>query len=105
METTSAGTANTAGEGARHPSFGALGGQDGKPHHYRLLSGDSTRTLKTKEVGIPVLPGDIFFIHSAGGGGYGPPSERLESARDSDITNGFVSESSSASSLTSKEPD
>jgi len=38
-----------------------LGGEDGRPHHYRLRSRHGKRrTLKTKEVGITVLPGDVF---------------------------------------------
>ena len=77
METKEPGVANTAGDGVRHPSYGTLGGQDGQPHRYRLLSKGKERYLKTKEVGIPVMPGDVFFVESAGGGGYGPPAKRL----------------------------
>jgi N-methylhydantoinase B len=67
--------ANTAGDGVRHAPYGLMGGKDGRPHRYRLRSRDGrTRTLKTKEVGIPVQPGDIFEIASAGGGGYGDAS-------------------------------
>ena len=90
METKEPGVANTAGDGVRHPSYGTLGGQDGQPHRYRLLSKGKERYLKTKEVGIPVMPGDVFFVESAGGGGYGPPAKRLASARASDVANGFV---------------
>ena len=39
---------------------------------------------------MPVMPGDVFFVESAGGGGYGPPAKRLASARASDLANGFV---------------
>jgi N-methylhydantoinase B len=46
--------------------------------------------LKTKEVGIPVRPGDVFFVESAGGGGWGPPSKRRREARAADAANGFV---------------
>src|SRR5439155_1297286 len=68
VDTTEDGVANTAGDGTRHPSYGILGGADGLPHRYRLLSrGRAPRTLKTKEVGIPVRPGDVFFVESAGG--------------------------------------
>lgn len=69
--------ANTAGDGTRYGSFGMLGGKDSPPHRYRLLSeGSEPRVLKTKEVGIVVPPGSTFEIRSAGGGGWGPPSER-----------------------------
>jgi N-methylhydantoinase B len=46
--------------------------------------------LKTKEVGIPVRPGDVFFVESAGGGGWGPPGKRRREARAADAENGFV---------------
>src|SRR5262249_51775707 len=91
MDTTEPAVANTAGDGTRHPSYGILGGKDGLPHRYRLLSrGRTPRVLKTKEVGIPVRPGDVFFVESAGGGGWGPPSKRRREARAADAANGFV---------------
>ncbi len=46
--------------------------------------------LKTKEVGIPILPGTVFLVDSAGGGGYGDPRQRDPGARAADRRNGFV---------------
>jgi N-methylhydantoinase B len=87
-----AAVANTAGDGVRHTPYGLLGGKDALPHRYRLLSrGRPPRVLKTKEVGVPVRPGDDFFVESSGGGGYGPPAKRSAAARASDEANGFVS--------------
>jgi N-methylhydantoinase B len=86
---------NTAGDGVRHPSYGILGGKDGQPHRYRLMSKGRERFLKTKEVGVAILPGDWFLVESAGGGGYGPPSKRDPAARAADVENGFVSPKSS----------
>jgi N-methylhydantoinase B len=86
------GVANTAGDGVRHTPYGLLGGKDAKPHRYRLLSkGRAPRVLKTKEAGVPVRPGDVFFVESSGGGGYGPPAKRPAAARAADEANGFVS--------------
>jgi N-methylhydantoinase B len=82
--------ANTAGDGVRHAPYGLLGGRDGLPHRYRLLSRGRTRVLRTKEVGIPVRPGDVFLVESSGGGGYGPPSRRSAEARRRDRDNGLV---------------
>jgi N-methylhydantoinase B len=82
--------ANTAGDGVRHAPYGLLGGKDGLPHRYRLLSRGAARVLKTKEVGIPVRPGDVFVVESSGGGGYGPPSRRSRAARERDRINGVV---------------
>ena len=38
VDTVEDAVANTAGDGTRHPSYGILGGKDGLPHRYRLLS-------------------------------------------------------------------
>src|SRR5690242_16538157 len=52
---------NTAGDGVRHGACGILGGADGEPHRYVLRSkGRPPRVIKTKEVGIPIRPGDVF---------------------------------------------
>jgi N-methylhydantoinase B len=93
VDTAEDGVANTAGDGVRHPSYGILGGKDSLPHRYRLLSRGTTRVLKTKEVGIPVRPRDVFFVESAGGGGWGPPSRRRPEARAADSANGLVAPS------------
>jgi N-methylhydantoinase B len=83
--------ANTAGDGTRHAPYGILGGRDGLPHRYRLRSrGRRDRVLRTKEVGVPVRPGDVFLVESGGGGGYGDPRQRAPEARAYDRENGFV---------------
>jgi N-methylhydantoinase B len=92
METTEPALGNTAGDGVRYSAYGVLGGKDGLPHRYRLLSRGKTRVLKTKEVGIPIPPGAVFLVESMGGGGYGPPARRSPEARAADRVNGFVSE-------------
>jgi N-methylhydantoinase B len=91
IETTKPVVGNTAGDGARHGPCGLLGGKDGAPHDYRLVSqGGEPRTLRTKEAGIEILPGDCLEIRSSGGGGWGPPEKRPKSARDRDIAQGLV---------------
>jgi N-methylhydantoinase B len=83
--------ANTAGDGVRHGACGMRGGADGQPHRYVLRSeGRPDRLLKTKEVGIPIRPGDILDVRSGGGGGYGPPTERTAADRARDVRQGFV---------------
>jgi N-methylhydantoinase B len=68
-----------------------LGGKDGVPHDYRLISqGRAPRALRTKEVGIELSPGDCLEIRSSGGGGYGPPEERSAEARARDREQGLV---------------
>jgi N-methylhydantoinase B len=90
VETTEEGRANTAGDGVRYPSYGILGGKDGLPHRYRMVARGRTRFLKTKEVGVSVLPGTVFLVESAGGGGYGDPRRRDPAARKRDLENGLV---------------
>jgi N-methylhydantoinase B len=88
--TTQPARANTAGEGVRHAPYGLLGGGEGLPHRYRLISGRRTRVLRTKEVGVPMAPGDLVFVESSGGGGYGDPAKRDPAAHAEDVANGFV---------------
>jgi N-methylhydantoinase B len=94
VETAKPALANTAGDGTRHGACGMLGGEDGAPHHYRLISANRPpRVLRTKEVGIEVLPGDCFEVRSSGGGGWGPPVQRRQEARQRDVKQGLVTES------------
>jgi N-methylhydantoinase B len=91
LETESESVANTAGDGARHGPCGLMGGKDGAPHRYLLRSpGRRPRKLGSKEEGIPVPPGSAFEVHSAGGGGWGKPAERLPEARRRDRRDGIV---------------
>ena len=91
VETEKAALGNTAGEGTRHGSAGMLGGEDGKAHRYRLVSaGRPPRDLRTKEIGIEILPGDCLEIRSAGGGGWGPPEKRSQEKRERDQRQALV---------------
>jgi len=91
LETAEPALGNTAGDGARHGPCGMLGGEDGKPHRYRLLSeGREPRVLRTKEVGIEIRPGDCLEIRSSGGGGWGLPGKRSAAARQRDREQGLT---------------
>jgi len=91
LETDGPSVANTAGDGVRYGAAGMLGGRDGLPHHYRLERADGTsRDLRTKEVGIPLSPGDQLHVLSGGGGGWGPPEKRDPAARAADAAEGLV---------------
>lgn len=82
----------TAGDGAIHAPYGIFGGLDGKPHDYRLKSAATNEetVLKTKKVGIIIEPGDTLLVNSAGGGGFGNPSQRKPESLSRDIADGFV---------------
>ena len=91
LETDGPAVANTAGDGVRHGAAGMLGGRDGAPHHYTLDRADGTsRDLRTKEVGIPLAPGDTLHVRAGGGGGWGPPEKRDPAARARDAAEGLL---------------
>lgn len=91
IETDGPAVANTAGDGVRHGAAGMLGGRDGAPHHYTLRRADGTaRDLRTKEVGIPLGPGDTLHVRAGGGGGWGPPERRDPAARARDSQEGLL---------------
>ena len=93
VETEKPALANTAGDGIKYGSRGMVGGEDSKPHAYSLLKLDGTeRKLKTKEISVDVDPGDKFIIRSAGGGGWGNPTNRSSEARALDYKNEITSE-------------
>ena len=95
METAKPATANTAGDGIRHGACGMLGGKDGAPHDYRLISsGRPPRVLRTKEVGIEIRPGDVFDVRSGGGGGWGSPDQRSAAAIARDREQGLLANNS-----------
>jgi N-methylhydantoinase B len=85
--------AHTAGEGIRHGAAGMLGGSDGLPHDYRIVSSGGARALKTKQFGIEINAGERLEIRSGGGGGWGPPERRATEARERDVETEFVSKS------------
>jgi N-methylhydantoinase B len=84
--------AHTAGEGARHGAAGMLGGKDGQPHDYCIVSDAGERALRTKEFGIGIAAGDLLKIRSGGGGGWGSAEKRKPAARALDATREFTSE-------------
>jgi N-methylhydantoinase B len=97
IETKKVALGNTAGDGIRYGGCGMLGGENGVPHRYRLLSeGRPPRVLHTKETGIEIRPGDCLEVRSGGGGGWGPPAKRSQAARERDRLQGLVTDKARA---------
>lgn len=93
VETAKPARANTAGEGTKHGACGMLGGRDGLPHQYTLVSqGRAPRVLRTKEVGIEVRPGDCFEVRSSGAED-GAPWSTVAQAREADLMQGLTTNS------------
>ncbi|MGI9521128.1 MAG: hydantoinase B/oxoprolinase family protein [Hyphomicrobiaceae bacterium] len=92
VETDEPVTANIAGEGLRHGARGMLGGKDGAPHCYTLLTpGRGEVSLDSKIEGLAVPACSTFSVQSGGGGGWGLASQREPAARQFDKENGLVS--------------
>jgi N-methylhydantoinase B len=71
------------------PPWGVAGGADGRPFRVTLNPGPSARDLRGKET-VALRAGDLVLIETSGGGGFGPPAERLASAREADRRGGYV---------------
>jgi N-methylhydantoinase B len=75
------------GDRESHPALGVMGGQAGAPARAAFDHG-ATPTLKS----VTAMPaGGRVTLSFAGGGGYGPPTQRERSAITADIDAGFVS--------------
>ena len=71
----------------RNPARGRNGGDAGGCGGASLASGTSLRGKGTQS--IPA--GDRLIVHTPGGGGHGPASERAATAIEDDLANGLVS--------------
>jgi 5-oxoprolinase (ATP-hydrolysing) len=64
-------TASILSNGRKHPAFGMAGGEPGQVGINRVVRGDG-RIEQLDHIGSAEMqPGDVFEIHTPGGGGYG----------------------------------
>ncbi len=79
-----------------NPPYGLDGGERGGPASLSITRADgSVEELKAKVRSLPVKSGDIVRLQTAGGGGYGNPSERTTEDREADLLDGYVTEARS----------
>jgi N-methylhydantoinase B len=71
------------------PPWGLAGGADGLPYRVVLNPGSNERVIRGKET-VTLQRGDLVVVETSGGGGYGPPAERLPQARARDRREGYV---------------
>jgi N-methylhydantoinase B/oxoprolinase/acetone carboxylase alpha subunit len=79
-------------------AHGLAGGEAGLPNHFYVERGEERRTLQelyglrspSKFANLPLEPGDVFVSVQGGGGGYGDPAARDESAIQEDLREGYV---------------
>lgn len=74
--------------------YGLFGGTDGRCGSGEIERDGVTIPLKSKD-GQILQKGDILTIYTAGGGGYGPVSERKREDIEYDVRNGYVTEATS----------
>ena len=60
--------------GRIHPAFGMAGGMPGAPGINRVQRKDGSFEMFGHIAQVEMAAGDIFEIHTPGGGGYGPVS-------------------------------
>jgi N-methylhydantoinase B len=75
---------------SRFPPYGLAGGGSGAPSRLELLRpGEPPVVMHSKAV-FSIEPGDLVRLTMAGGGGWGPPSERAPEAIGADLREGKV---------------
>ena len=67
-------TANILSNGRQHPAFGLAGGEPGQAGLNRVIRADGTAEELGHIAQVQMQPGDVFEIHTPGGGGYGKRS-------------------------------
>jgi len=78
-------------ERAIYPPWGILGGKEAVPSNVVVNPGTPGEEAVPKQSDYPLKRGDIVSLRTAGGGGYGSPSERKIEKIESDILNGYIS--------------
>lgn len=75
------------------PPPGAHGGWPGGAGHFAIeRAGGATEWLNPKQQHVPLEAGDVFVMRTSGGGGMGPPADRLPEALAEDLAEGRVSD-------------
>jgi 5-oxoprolinase (ATP-hydrolysing) len=68
-------TASILSNGRVHPAFGLAGGQAGAPGINRVVRADGRVETLAHIGSAEMAPGDVFEIHTPGGGGFGVPGQ------------------------------
>ena len=69
-------TASILSNGRVHPAFGLAGGEAGAPGINRVVRADGRVETLAHIGSAEMLPGDVFEIHTPGGGGFGAGDEK-----------------------------
>ena len=75
----------------KFPPPGADGGHDGRPSKFVIRAGTDNEEETPSAGKFQLAAGHVFYLETAGGGGFGIPSERNRSSLARDIEEGYVS--------------
>ncbi|MBI4528623.1 MAG: hydantoinase B/oxoprolinase family protein [Deltaproteobacteria bacterium] len=89
------GFANINVERTLQPPWGLFGGESGEPARaWVRQSSEDPGIWVTKGPNYPLKRGGVVTFFTAGGGGYGPPDERLPAQTEQDLRLGYVKQNS-----------
>jgi N-methylhydantoinase B len=80
----------------KYPPWGVHGSKEGKPGRITVVKKTGETEIIYKSKGYPLSPGDSIIVETAGGGGYGPPSERARQLIERDVRRGLISAGAAA---------
>jgi N-methylhydantoinase B len=90
---TDRGSFTNRSDAQRSPAPGVLGGGAGAPSRHHLKHPDGrTTALPSKVTSMDISAEDVIVMETAGGGGYGRPTERDPDAVLADVLDGKISE-------------
>lgn len=75
----------------KYPPPGASGGDDGRASKFVIRAGTPDEELTPSAGKFEISAGQVFYLESAGGGGYGEPRKRDRARLKKDIEEGYVS--------------
>lgn len=86
-----AATITPTGDGVEVAPYGLAGGGDALANAYHIERAGKIIKLGATEAHMDLMPGDRIICKSAGGGGYGTPTDRSEGEIRRDLEYGYVS--------------
>jgi N-methylhydantoinase B len=81
---------------ARFPPEGVAGGRPGRASRFVIRAGTDREEATPASGRFALKAGERFVLESAGGGGYGDPSQRASERVESDLREGYVSKAAVA---------